>query len=169
MEQLEKDKVDLELAYKDEELSKIKQETFRNIVKTKIEKFAVKQLTHLKLIHSKSEKLEFNGLKPADYISSKNLTVEEGRTLFQLRTRMIDVKGNFSSAHTHNMWCKLCLLFTETQQHLLECPELRMGTKHLIDFKTVDHEMAFGSLKNQEKIAKVYKILIEARKDLLDK
>ena len=95
-------------------------------------------------------------------------TQEEVRTLFQLRTRMINVKGNFSSAHASNMWCKLCLLFTETQQHLLECPELRLRTKNLIDFKNANYEMIFSGLKNQEKIAKIYKILIAARSDMLD-
>ena len=99
---------------------------------------------------------------------TKNLTTEEVKTLFQLRTRMIDVKGNFSSAHTNNMWCKLCNLFTETQQHLLECPELRMRTKKIIKFKEVEYRMIYGNLKNQEKVAKVFKILLEARKDILE-
>ena len=71
------------------------------------------------------------------------------------------------SVQPNNMWCKLCLLFTETQQHLLECPFLRIRTKNLIDFKEADYPMIFENLKNQEKIAKNYKILIEARKDLM--
>ena len=66
------------------------------------------------------------------------------------------------------MWCKLCNLFQETQQHLLECPELKIRTKNIINFKEVDHDMVFGNVKNQEKVAKVYTILIEARKDILD-
>ena len=81
---------------------------------------------------------------------------------------MVDVKGNFSSAHSNNMWCKLCFLFPETQQHLLECPVLKIRTKNIIDFKEAEYQMIFGNLKNQEKIAKIYKILIEARKDLLE-
>ena len=123
----------------------------------------------LKRSHSKTEHLTFNGFKPAEYLMSNNLTSKEVQILFQLRTRMVDVKGNFSSAHSNNMWCKLCLLFVETQQHLLECPVLRIRTKNLIDFKEADYQMIFGNLKNQEKIAKIYKILLEARKDLLDK
>lgn len=168
VEQLEKDKVDLDLQMEDDEIKCIKKEQFRNIVKNKIEKFSAKYLMQLKRSHSKTEHLTFNGFKPAEYLMSKNLTSKEVQTLFQLRTRMVDVKGNFSSAHSNNMWCKLCLLFTETQQHLLECPVLRIRTKNLIDFKEADYPMIFGNLKNQEKIAKIYKILIEARKDLLN-
>ena len=126
-------------------------------------------MIELKNSHSKTENIEFCGFKPARYLMSKNLTTEEMRTLFQLRSRMIDVKGNFSSTHINNMWCKLCHLFTETQQHLLECPEIRLRTKNLINFKEAEYEMIFGNIKNQEKIAKIYKIIIEARKDILDK
>ena len=169
VEQLEKDKADLDLNLEDEEIISIKKEQFRNIVKNRIEKFAAKYLMQLKRSHSKTEHLTFNGFKPAEYLISNNLTSKEVQILFQLRTRMVDVKGNFSSAHSNNMWCKLCLLFVETQQHLLECPVLRIRTKNLIDFKEADYQMIFGNLKNQEKIAKIYKILLEARKDLLDK
>ena len=168
-QQLQRDKEDLGLHLEDEEAKCIKKETFRNIVKNKIEKFAEKYLLELKNSHTKTENIKFSGFKPAPYLMSKNLTTGEMRTLFQLRTRMIDVKGNFSSAHTNNMWCKLCHLFIETQQHLLECPEIRLRTKNLINFKEAEYEMVFGNLKNQEKIAKIYKIIIEARNDMIKK
>ena len=168
-QQLQRDKEDLGLHLEDEEVKGIKKETFRNIVKNKIEKFAEKHLLELKNSHSKTENIKFSGFKPAPYLMSKNLTTGEMRTLFQLRTRMMDVKGNFSSAHTNNMWCKLCHLFIETQQHLLECPEIRLRTKNLINFKEAEYEMVFSNIKNQEKIAKIYKIIIEARKEMVKK
>ena len=93
----------------------------------------------------------------------------EVQTLFCLRSRMIDVKANFSSANTDNMWCKLCHLFTETQRHLLECPVIKSRTKNVIDYKGVDYQMIFGDIKNQVKIAKIYQTILEARKDLLDR
>jgi hypothetical protein len=159
---------ELNLQLTDEEIQGYSQDQFKRIVKTRIEKCAIKHLIELRNSHSKSENLKINGFKPADYLMSKNLTSEEVKILFKLRTRMIDVKGNFSSCYTNNMWCKLCNLFTETQQHLLECPVLRIRTKNIINVKEVDHNMIFGSLKNQEKVAKIYKILIEARKDILN-
>ena len=137
-------------------------------MKIKPEKCATKYLREQKISHSKSKNLSFNGFKPAEYLLTKNLTTEEVRTLFQLRTRMIDVKRNFSSAYTNNMWCKLCNLFTETQQHLLECPELRIKTKKIIKFNEVEYRRIYGNLKNQEKAAKTFKILLEARKDILE-
>ena len=91
----------------------------------------------------------------------------EVQTLFRLRSRMVDVKANFCSANTSNMWCKFCHLFTETQRHLLECPVIRCRTKNVIDNKEVDYQMIFGNIKNQVKIAEIYQIILEARKDLL--
>ena len=85
-----------------------------------------------------------------------------------MKTRMINVKANFKSSHTNNMWCKLCLLFTETQQHLLECPVIRIKTKHLINFKDISYDMIFGNIGNQETIAKKYQIILKARDDILE-
>ena len=80
---------------------------------------------------------------------------------------MVDVKDNFSAGNTNNLWCKLCSLFKETQQHLLECPEIGHRTKNLVNFKELENQLVFGSLPKQEKIAKCYQIILEARKDLL--
>ena len=82
---------------------------------------------------------------------------------------MIDVKENFKSGNTNNMWCRTCFLFKETQQHLLDCPELRMKTKHLVQFSDIEYEMIFGTIKEQETITKSYQIILEARNDILNK
>ena len=71
-------------------------EKFKSLVKNRIEKSAAKHLIELQNSHSKSENLDFKGFKPSEYLMSKNLTSEEVKTLFQLRTRMVQVKGNFS-------------------------------------------------------------------------
>ena len=166
VEQLEEDKKDLYLNLSDYEVKSFKQEQFRTMVKKKISIFAAKYLEQIKYSHSKTSNLKFNGFKPSNYLLSKNLTTEEVRTLFKLRTRMINVKGNFGSGQA-NLWCRTCQLFRETQQHLLECPSLRMKTKHLIKFSDYDHSMIYGSLINQEKFTKMYHILLQAREDIL--
>ena len=77
VEQLDKDKVELNLQLTDEEIQGYSQDQFKRIVKTRIEKCAIKHLIELKNSHSKSENLKINGFKPADYLMSKNLTSEE--------------------------------------------------------------------------------------------
>ena len=129
IEQLDKDKKELNLLLEDDELKAIKEEQFRKIVKAKIDVCAGKYLEEIRFGHSKTENIKFKGFKPSPYLMSRNLSTREIQTLFSLRTRMVDVKDNFSSGNTDNLWCKLCSLFKETQQHLLECPEIRLRTK----------------------------------------
>ena len=127
--QLDKDKKELNLQLTDDDIRTFSQDQFRKIVQEKIELLAGKFLIEQRNKHSKSENLKFEGFKPANYLMSRNLTTKEVQTLFSLRSRMIDVKANFPSTNQDNLWCKLCFLFPETQQHLLECPEISIRTK----------------------------------------
>ena len=165
--QLEQDKKDLNLNLKDEEIKSFSKDQFKRLVRSKVEIYAAKKLEELRISHSKTQNLKFDGFHPAEYLLSKNLSTEEVQTLFKLRNRMVQVKGNFANGNKDNMWCKTCKLFTETQEHLVECPAIRLRTKSLINFQEVSCEMIFGTIKNQEKIAKSYHIILEARKDIL--
>ena len=93
------------------------------------------------------------------------MTVHEVKTLFKLRTRMINVKANFS---LDNLCCKACLLFKETQEHLIECPSIRTIVRHLIKFSAFDINMIFGILGQQEKFANILHIVLEARDDAVN-
>ena len=125
--QLDKDKKDLNLDWADTKVKSYSKEQFRNVVKIKIEMNAGKHLEGIRLAHSKTEHIRLVGFKPAEYLLSKNVRTEDVKTLFKLRTRMVEVKDNFRNSHTENMWCRLCHLFTENQQHLLECPVIRVN------------------------------------------
>ena len=166
--QLEKDKKDLNLDWIEEKVKSYSKEQFRNLVKTRIEINAGKHLEGIRLSHSKTENIKFVGFKPAAYLLSKNLTIAEVKTLFKLRTRMIDVKVNFGNSHKENMWCRLCQLFCESQQHLLECPVIRANLKGIINFQELDINMIFGKVQNQEKFTKSYHTILQKRKDLLE-
>ena len=80
---------------------------------------------------------------------------------------MINVKANFSS-NQDNLWCKACLLFKETQEHLIECPSIRTIVRHLIKFSAFDINMIFGILGQQEKFANILHIVLEARDDAVN-
>ena len=102
--QLEQDKKYLDMNLSDVDITYYSEDQFRNIVKSRTERFFAKNLDKLRESHSKTENLKFSGFTPASYILSKNLTTEEVQTLFKLRTRMINVKTNFGSSD--DMWCK---------------------------------------------------------------
>ena len=104
--------------------------------------------------------------QPSSYLFSKRLNVPEIQTLFKLRTRCIDVKGNQKSSHKDNMLCKTCSTAEETQQHVFECHQIRtkLGS---VDFSGLNYGMIFGRLEDQEKFTKVYHIVLQARDDIL--
>ena len=105
--QLEQDKKDLKLDLSDTEIGCYSKDQFSRIVKQKTDEFAARQLEKVRDNHSKTENLKFEGFKPAKYFFSKNLTTQEVQTLFKLRTRMVNVKGNYRSSNTNNMWYKV--------------------------------------------------------------
>ena len=106
-------------------------------------------------------------LKPDDYILSKNLNQSEVQTFFKLKTRMVNLADNFRNG-SDSLWCKICMLFRETQSHLLSCPILREKLKDIVDFNKVKYEHIIGDLAEQEELAKTYTLIMKTREDLID-
>ena len=82
---------------------------------------------------------------------------------------MIDVKESFRSSHKNNMWCKICHLFKETQQHLVDCPQIRQKLDGIVEFGKLNYNMIYGSIENQELFAKNYTLILNAREDIIEK
>ena len=80
---------------------------------------------------------------------------------------MIDVKQNFKTSFSQNPWCKICLLFRETQQHLVDCAPIRSRLKGIKNFEDMEYNLMYGKLADQEKYAKNYTLILSARDDLL--
>ena len=61
-----------------------------------------------------------------EYLTSSNLTLSDKKFLFKLRSKMLRIKGNFSSIYRGNLTCSLCLddQSEENEMHLLSCPEI---------------------------------------------
>ena len=109
-----------------------------------------------------------NKFKPADYLFSQNLCKEEIQTLFKLRSRTIDVKQNIESSNKNMMWCRTCFLYPESQKHFFHCADIRANVEY-INFGGLDYDMIYGGVDDQEKFVKVYHLMLQARKDMLDK
>ena len=79
---------------------------------------------------------------------------------------MINVKDNCKTSYKENMWCKTCLLFSETQEHLFLCSGIRKHLKN-IKFDNYCYNMLDRNLVEQEKFAKIYTLILETRTDIL--
>ena len=162
--QIEKDKADIKLELSEAEIQSMSKYQFKKMVKQKIENLAIQNLESRK--KQKSNKLNIKTFKPQDYIISKNLSKTEVQTLYKIRNSMVDVKENFKSNY-ENMSCRLCFIFSENQQHLLDCSIIREKLKDVIEFENLNIEMAYQLLESQELLAKYYIIILNARSDII--
>ena len=164
---VESDKIELGISLTDNELQTISKTGFKNIVKKKIQSKYLSFLNELKVKHSKSENLECSTIKMAEYLQSGKFTTREKRLLFKLRSRTVEVKGNFPGQFK-DLVCRCCNLAQETQSHLLQCKELVSKLQYLKEDTTNINEMyIYGSLDQQEMIVRIYSDILEARDNLL--
>ena len=158
-----KDMKELGITMSDNEVKKISLIKFKEIVLSKIKIFVRKSFE--KKRGSKTAEMNLDTVNPSSYLFSKLLNKTEIQTLFKLRTRTIDVKKNQESSYKNNMWCRVCCLFTESQEHLLDCHEIRKKLR-FIDFSEIRYQMIFGNLEEQEKFTKSYQLVIHAWEDI---
>ena len=166
--QIVEDLDEIGLVVTENEVKKISRQKFKKIVEYKVGIHVRKYFQKMK--KSKTNHLVFGEkITAAKYLTSKKLSVAEIQTLFRLRSRTVNVKDNQKSSFKDNPWCRTCLLFNETQEHILYCSEIRSKVKHLdLDFNAVEHSMIYSSLDKQEKVAKVFHTLLQARSDIIE-
>ena len=149
----------------DAEIQGVSKQVFKRYVTKKVKDEFIRYINDLKRAHSKSEFLECQEIKQAEYIKSTRLSHKEKKLLFKLRSRTLDVKQNFKNQNK-DPWCTSCGLFQETQSHLLQCPALAPKLNYLIDNSNLTENDIYGSLEKQEKIVKVFSDLLEIRENL---
>ena len=150
----------------DEEIQGVSKDVFKRYVTTKVKKNFLQYLKNIKSKHSKSINLKCKELKTAEYILSPKFRFKEKILLFKLRSRTLDIKGNFKKQH-RDPWCISCGLYEETQKHLLECPEIVAKLNYLADKTThFDENDIYEGVDKEERIVKVYGDILEVREEL---
>ena len=147
-----------------EEISKLKKKIFLKLSKTKIKQHALEYLNNIKISHSKMDGLSYDKLEMKPYLKSQKLFVKEATNIFKFRTRMSDVKMNFSSQYV-NLNCSLGCDEFESQEHLINCDKIESN----LDNNDVDYEDLFSNnilkLKN---IAKKLSSALEAKNKIIE-
>ena len=109
-----------------EEIKKTSQYSFKRMVKVKTNECTLKYLLELKGKHTKMENLEYSELKIQSYLKDPDIPVAEARNLYRYRTRSAKYKENMKSSYTNtSLACPVCLLQPDTQQHSLQCTEVK--------------------------------------------
>jgi hypothetical protein len=145
-----------DISFSEQEIGKMSMTKFKSIVKGKIQLKVMSHLIALQNKHTKSEQLHFEG-KMQEYLTASNLTLSDKKFLFILRSKMLRIKGNFSSIYKGNMTCSLCLdkQFEGNENHLLACPEIiKLLGK---ETENVQYENVFKDLAKQKKAVNIFR------------
>ena len=78
---------------------------------------------------SKGKDLIYAKLETMNYLINEGFSPQESKLLFKLRSRMLNVKGNFKNKYLNNdtfLQCQKCLSgILESQQHIIDCDVLK--------------------------------------------
>ena len=134
--QVLKDIEELKLNLSFDEIKEMTNREIKNVLKIAVRKKALEELLMKKESHSKMNNLEYRSLNMQNYLKSNNetLTQRDAIEIFQLRTRMFDVKSNFKNQHEVLM-CEACNEYEETQEHLYKCEAIE--SKWEVDFAEI--------------------------------
>ena len=158
---------DIGLDLEESDIKNMKKHKFKQLVNEKIRESA-----HSYLILKKESLSKLNNLSSAyylkDYLKTDRLTTAEKQLLFNLRTRMVPVKCNYSAMYEDDLSCQLCdTNANESQEHLLFCPSLadsvqsyQATTAVHIQYMDIFHE----NLEKQISAVKLWSILLKLRR-----
>ena len=128
--------------------------TLKRILKTAIKEKAFERLIGIKENHSKVKHLSYSNLEMQNYLKSNRVkpTKSEIQTIFEMRSRVTDVKLNFRGKY-ENLECRVCKSNEESQKHVYECNEIMKIRK--IKNQKIEYEMIFKeNVRKQVQIAK---------------
>ena len=124
VQQLQSDLDECGITLPEARIKCMKKDAFKSLVKKQIRSLTMQYLVTLRSKHSKSEHLLIeNGLK--EYLKNSEITLEEKKLLFAMKTRTVNVKTNFRNSYS-NLTCRLCAKpgEEESEFHLMRCEKI---------------------------------------------
>ena len=164
-ELVESDKSEMDINLSDSDIAKMKESKFKSIVDKAVTKKALEYLNTTADNHSKSRILIKSKLEREKYFDDERFSRSEVELLFALRTRMIDLRSNFSNKYGNEISCRICKLHIECQEHLLQCEVLKSKVENP---NQVVYEDIFGHVDKQLEAVRVYKKLLREREVFLN-
>ena len=163
---MNEDKAVLGIEISDEEITNLSKNKFQKYIENKIEKYALLQLNVLKAKHQKSQYLDSNSFKTAQYLIDDRFSKPEANLLFKLRSKTLNLRMNYENQHSNTL-CQICGLFPESQAHLLQCPQIAPKLK-LVSKEVMDESFIYGNADRQLTIVKIYMQVMEIRGKILE-
>ena len=149
------------------EMPRIPRETLKNLVFEKMSVLSLNYLNTKKSRHTKVLNLVHRNIKMQEYHSPNEMGIHEEKSLFQLRTRIIEVRNNYSGSYP-DLRCPLCKSEVDTQQHLLECKKLEIQGE-IVSSKINYCDIFNGKLEDKANVARMLQAKFRLRQNLLKK
>ena len=117
----------------------------------------------MKQTHSKIKYIKYKKLETQPYITSEIFSNEEVQLLFSLRTRMTNVKSNFSSKFQQNPLCTFGCTAEENQNHLLDCEAILNRLEDKSELAEIEYSDLFQDIEQQIQITKMFAKIFKIR------
>ena len=98
-------------------------EKWKSLVKQKVESFWFNSLVQECVSMKKTQNLTYDSFSCQSYLM--DLTPQDAQIIFRARLRAIKCKGNMAGSYRTDMACRLCGEFDETQEHSINCINVR--------------------------------------------
>ena len=144
----------------------MKRNRFLKTVDEAVQRKALENLNKVVDSHSKSRNLMKPKLDREKYLEDPRFSKSDVELLFALRTRMIDVKSNFSNKYGDDVACRTCNfnVVIESQEHILNCD----GLNEEPEKRKVEYTDIFKNVDKQLEIVRVFKKQFIKRELLLN-
>ena len=148
-----------------EAIQGMKNQSFRNLIKQKIEEKEMERMETLKKSHSKVQKIEHNGLVMQKYLqpNSTKISKEEAQLIFKLRCRVTSIKANMKGSF-ESLQCRACKLFEESQEHIVNHCKILNKEEKILEYEKILN----GTVIEKVEIAKRFQKNFEMLEKMID-
>ena len=157
---LESIEIDLEIG----EIEDMKKVSFNSLVRKKTALKAFEELNAVKSRRSKVLHIVHKKLEIQRYLEGGELSTLEGKFMFALRSRMLELKENYRGKFWDNIF-PCCHEHEDTQEHLLDC-EILNSKNSMVSSLPVYHDLFSGKLEKQVQVCRILKHRLNLRKKL---
>ena len=148
-----------------EAIQGMKNQSFRKLIKQKIEEKEMERMETLKKSHSKVQKIEHNGLVMQKYLqpNSTKISKEEAQLIFKLRCRVTSIKANMKGSF-ESLQCRACKLFEESQEHIVNHCKILNKEEKILEYEKIFN----GTVIEKVEIAKRFQKKFEKLEKMID-
>jgi hypothetical protein len=145
--------------------------TYKNHIKKSVWAAWFQELQEKKLKHTKVQHISYDGIRrPQKYLTSPNFNNEMSSLLYNLRCKSVNsFRDNFHTMYGKAPVCRLFYSFHDSQEHALSCKviiaNLTQPERAMLNETKYVH--LFGNVGAQEKVTRIFQIIISLREKLL--